>query len=67
MLGYAITQGLLPAAPRLPELPAFEVSFWAAHPSSSGSPSTLAGGLVVLIRWLGSRIAGFWEHLKEGS
>ena len=32
VLGYAITQGLLPAAPRLPELPAFEVSFWAGHP-----------------------------------
>src|SRR5918999_2996194 len=32
VLIYAITQGLLPAAPRLPELPAFEISFWAAHP-----------------------------------
>ena len=32
VLLYAITQGLLPAAPRLPELPAFDVSFWAAHP-----------------------------------
>ena len=32
VLGYAITRGLLPAAPRLPELPAFDISFWAAHP-----------------------------------
>ena len=32
VLVYAITQGLLPAAPRLPELPAFDISFWAAHP-----------------------------------
>src|SRR5919198_1571146 len=32
VLGYAVTQGLLPSAPRLPELPAFEISYWAAHP-----------------------------------
>ena len=32
MLLYAITQGLLPRAPRLPHLPAFEITFWAAHP-----------------------------------
>ena len=32
VLLYAITQGLLPAAPRLPELPAFDISFWAANP-----------------------------------
>src|ERR687898_939661 len=29
VLLYAITQGLLPAAPELPDLPAFEISFWA--------------------------------------
>src|SRR5262245_41004704 len=28
ILIYAITQGLLPEAPRLPELPAFDISFW---------------------------------------
>ena len=33
VLGYAIAQGLLPEAPRLPELPAFEISFWAGHSS----------------------------------
>src|SRR5918999_4994351 len=32
VLLYAITQGLLPRAPRLPHLPAFEITFWAAHP-----------------------------------
>src|SRR5918996_6171488 len=43
VLIYAITQGLLPAAPRLPELPAFDISFWAAH------PRLLAITVVVLI------------------
>ena len=31
-LAYAITQGLLPEPPQLPNLPAFEISFWAEHP-----------------------------------
>src|ERR1700750_1299595 len=32
VLFYAISQGVLPPLPRLPELPAFEISFWANHP-----------------------------------
>ena len=32
VLLYAITQGLLPPLPRIPDLPAFEISFWADHP-----------------------------------
>ncbi len=32
VLLYAIIQGLLPEPPRLPDLPAFEISFWAEHP-----------------------------------
>lgn len=67
VMGYAITQGLLPAAPRLPELPAFEVSFWAGHPRLLIITVTLLLiGLVALIAFLAKRIAGFWEHLKQG-
>src|SRR4249919_1774817 len=32
VFAYAITQGLLPKPPDLPDLPAFEISFWAEHP-----------------------------------
>lgn len=64
---YAITQGLLPAAPRLPELPAFEVSFWAANPELLiATVTVLVVGLVALIAYLARRVAGFWEHLKQG-
>lgn len=67
VLGYAITQGLLPAAPRLPELPAFDVSFWAGHPVLLGiAVALLAGGLVLLLRYLGRRIDHFWDQLKDG-
>src|SRR5262249_41740200 len=30
---YALTQGLLPRPPELPDLPAFDIAFWAQHPS----------------------------------
>ena len=67
VLGYAITQGLLPAAPRLPELPAFDVSFWAGHPVLLGiAVAALFGGTVLLLRYLGRRIDRFWDQLKEG-
>src|SRR5690242_16751287 len=32
VLLYAISQGLLPSIPEIPDLPAFEISFWANHP-----------------------------------
>src|SRR6185369_15658119 len=32
VLLYAITQGLLPPLPQIPDLPAFEISFWAENP-----------------------------------
>jgi uncharacterized membrane protein YbhN (UPF0104 family) len=67
VLIYAITRGLLPAAPRLPELPAFDVSFWAAHPQLLLFVITaIAIGLVLLISILARRIESFWSNLKQG-
>jgi uncharacterized membrane protein YbhN (UPF0104 family) len=67
VLLYAITQGLLPAAPRLPELPAFDISFWAAHPGLLlFTVTVLAIGLVALIAVLSRRIESFWQNLKQG-
>ena len=34
VLFYAISQGLLPPLPQIPDLPAFEISFWADHPQA---------------------------------
>ena len=67
VLLYAITQGLLPAAPRLPELPAFDISFWAAHPQLLLFTITVAGiGLIALIAVLARRVESFWRNLKQG-
>jgi uncharacterized membrane protein YbhN (UPF0104 family) len=67
VLLYALTRGLLPAAPRLPELPAFEISFWAANPQLLVLTITVVGiALVVLIAILARRFESFWQHLKQG-
>jgi uncharacterized membrane protein YbhN (UPF0104 family) len=67
VLGYAIAQGLLPEAPRLPELPAFEISFWAGHIQLLLLTITIVGiVVVVVIAILARRIESFWANLKQG-
>lgn len=67
VLLYAITQGLLPRAPRLPHLPAFEIAFWAAHPEVLVLTLTVIGiGLVVLIAILSRHVESFWQRVKQG-
>jgi uncharacterized membrane protein YbhN (UPF0104 family) len=67
VLIYAITQGLLPAAPRLPELPAFEISFWAANPQLLLFTITvLAIAAIILVAYLAARVEAFWQRLKQG-
>jgi uncharacterized membrane protein YbhN (UPF0104 family) len=67
VLGYALTQGLLPAAPRLPELPAFEIAFWAEHPQLLMFTLTALGiGAIVLLAFLARRAERFWQKVKQG-
>src|SRR3954451_13039858 len=67
VLLYAITQGLLPRAPRFPHLPAFEITFWAAHPEALMLLLTLIGiGALALIATLSRRVESFWQRVKQG-
>jgi uncharacterized membrane protein YbhN (UPF0104 family) len=67
VLLYAITQGLLPAAPRLPELPAFDVSFWAAHPQLLVVTVTvILMGIVVAVFFIARRAEAVWQRLRQG-
>jgi len=67
VLLYAITQGLLPRLPQIPELPAFEISFWAAHPEFLILTLTVLGiGLIALFIVLARRVEGFWARLRQG-
>lgn len=67
VLLYAITQGLLPRAPELPELPAFEISFWASHPDALLLALTLLGIAALVLFVVAARHAeGVWARLRQG-
>ncbi len=67
VFGFALTQGLLPAAPEIPDLPAFEISFWAEHPDLLVFFLTaLAIVIVALFAVLARRAELFWEKVKQG-
>ena len=67
VLLYAITQGLLPRLPEIPDLPAFEISFWVENPELLLFTLTVLGiGLVVLFIFLARRVEEFWAHLRQG-
>jgi uncharacterized membrane protein YbhN (UPF0104 family) len=67
VLFYAISQGLLPPLPQIPDLPAFEISFWANHPKALGF--TILGLLVAIvigIYFLAHRVRRFWDRVRQG-
>ena len=67
VLLYAITQGLLPPLPQLPNLPAFEISFWADHPKTL---LIVIGALLLAtaigIYFLAHRVRRFWVRVRQG-
>ncbi len=67
VLFYAISQGLLPPLPRLPDLPAFEISFWASHPRTL-LITTIALLIAVALGvfYLGRHVRAFWDRVKQG-
>jgi uncharacterized membrane protein YbhN (UPF0104 family) len=67
VLIYAITQGLLPKPPQLPDLPAFELSFWAAHPQVfTIAVVALLTTIAIAIFVLAHRVRRFWDRVKQG-
>ena len=67
VLLYAITQGLLPEPPQLPQLPAFELSYWAEHPEVFGALiAALLIGSIVAVYLLAHRVRRFWESVRQG-
>jgi uncharacterized membrane protein YbhN (UPF0104 family) len=64
---YALTQGLLPRPPELPELPAFDIAFWAEHPQLLLFTVTVLGvGFLVAFALLARRAEQFWQRVKQG-
>jgi uncharacterized membrane protein YbhN (UPF0104 family) len=67
VLLFAIAQGLLPEPPQLPDLPAFEISFWANHPKTL---LIVTGALLLAIAigiyYLAHHVRRFWDRVKQG-
>jgi glycosyltransferase 2 family protein len=67
VLFYAVTQGLLPKPPRLPHLPAFEISFWASHPRTLLIViAALLLGAAIGVYYLAHHVRRFWERVRQG-
>jgi len=67
VLLYAITQGLLPRPPQLPNLPAFELSFWAEHPQAFAIANVVVLlAIAVAVFVLAHRVRRFWDRVKQG-
>ncbi|HKH23578.1 MAG TPA: lysylphosphatidylglycerol synthase transmembrane domain-containing protein [Solirubrobacterales bacterium] len=65
---YALTQGLLPQPPELPDLPAFDIAFWAEHPSLLLFTVTALGiAVIVTFALLARRVEAFWDRVKQGA
>jgi uncharacterized membrane protein YbhN (UPF0104 family) len=65
---YALTQGLLPQPPELPDLPAFDIAFWAEHPSLLLFTLTALGiAAVATFALLARRVEAFWDRVKQGA
>jgi len=68
VFAYALTQGLLPKPPELPNLPAFDIAFWAQHPSFLLFTLTALGiAVVVVFALLARRVEAFWDRVKQGA
>jgi uncharacterized membrane protein YbhN (UPF0104 family) len=64
---YALTQGLLPRPPELPDLPAFDIAFWAENPNLLLFTLTALGiAAVVAFAVLARRAEAFWDRVKQG-
>jgi uncharacterized membrane protein YbhN (UPF0104 family) len=67
VLIYALSLGLLPEAPEIPQLPAFEIAFWADNPELLILTLTLLGiGAIALFAVLARRVERLWQKLKQG-
>ena len=67
VFAYALTQGLLPRPPELPDLPAFDISFWAQHPQTLVFALTvLAVGFLLVFAISARRAEKFWQRIKQG-
>lgn len=64
---FALTQGVLPSLPSLPDIGAFDLSFWADHPRFALFTLTFVTvALLVVYAVLSIRAVVFWRRVRQG-
>lgn len=67
VLGFALTQGVFPAPPDLPTLPAFDLAYLAQHPKFALFLITfLVLAALVTVAVLSVRVKAFWARVRQG-
>lgn len=67
VLAYAITQGLLPPLPEIPNLPAFEIAFWVEHPRVFAiTVGVLLVAVALGVYYLAHHVRRFWARVRQG-
>ncbi len=65
---FVLSRGLVPPLPELPNISAFDLSFWAANPTLLAVACALTALVVlVLLWWIGRHVRNFMVHLKQGA
>ncbi|MFM9043505.1 MAG: lysylphosphatidylglycerol synthase domain-containing protein [bacterium] len=65
---FVLSRGLVTPLPELPNISAFDLSFWAANPTLRADASALTALVVlVLLWWIGRHVRNFMAHLKQGA
>jgi uncharacterized membrane protein YbhN (UPF0104 family) len=64
---FAFTQGVFPKPPDFSQLPAFDISFFAANMRFTLFALTVVGiGFLVAFALLSARVKAFWERVRQG-
>ncbi|MEX0992758.1 MAG: lysylphosphatidylglycerol synthase transmembrane domain-containing protein [Solirubrobacterales bacterium] len=64
---FAVSQGVLPTLPELPNLPAFDLSFWAEHFKFAMFTMTVVVlGLLIIYAVVSVRAVVFWRRVRQG-
>ena len=64
---FAFTQGVFPKPPDFSKLPAFDISFFGAHPRFTlFFVTVLAIGFVVAFALLSATVRAFWPRIRQG-
>lgn len=68
VLAYALSQGLLPTPPQMPQIPALDYTFWTTnYDFLILVTSTVAGLGVAAVLYAAHHVRSFWQRVRQGA